>query len=78
MSDDRKFQPVVGRFEDTYRHYHGGELVTVLLRFAEGLNKLWSGQWFRKSVDREANKLNPLASGPLQGMVGAEDYSKRV
>ena len=73
MSDDRKFQPVVGRFEDTYRHYHGGGLVAVVLRIAEGLNRRWNGQWFPKRVDHKANNCNPLAAGLRQGMLGAQD-----
>jgi hypothetical protein len=48
MGDDRKCQPVVGRFEDTYRQYHGGGLVASFLRIAEGLNMLWNGLWFGK------------------------------
>ena len=78
MGDDRKFQPVVGRFEDTYRHYHGGGLVAVLLRFAEGLNMLWNGLRFGKRVDHAANNFNPLAADLGQGMVGTQDYSKQL
>jgi hypothetical protein len=78
MGDDRKFQPVVGRFEDTYRHYHGGGLVAVLLRFAEGLNILCSGLWFGKRVDHVANNFDPLAANLGQGMVDTQDYSKQL
>jgi hypothetical protein len=73
MRDDRRFQPVVGRFEDTYRHYHGGGLVAVVLQIADGLSRRWNGQWLRKRVDRNADHFNPLAAGLRQGMVGAQD-----
>ena len=78
MGDDRKFQPVVARFEDTYRHYHGGGLVAVLLRLAEVLNMLWNGLRFGKRVDHVANNFNPLAADLGQGMVGTQDYSKQL
>jgi hypothetical protein len=78
MGDDRKFQPVVGRFEDTYRQYHGGGLVAFFLRIAEGLNMLWNGPWFGKRVDHEASNFTPLAADLGQGMVGAQDYSKQL
>jgi hypothetical protein len=70
---DRRFLPVVGGFEDTYRHYHGGGLVAVVLQIAEGLSRRWNGQWFRKHVDHKANHFNPLASDLRQGMAGAQD-----
>ena len=73
MSDDRRFQPVVGRFEDTYRHYDGGGLVAVVLRIADGLSRRWNGQWFHKRVDHKANHFNPLAPSLRQGMAGAQD-----
>ena len=72
MNDVRRFQPVVANFEDTYRHYHGAGLVAVVLRIADGVNRRWNGQWFRKRVDHKARNFNPLAATLRRGMGGAE------
>jgi hypothetical protein len=68
MSDDRKFQPVIGQFEDAYRHYHGGELVAAVLWLVTGFDRA-----VRNGLSSyRARTFNHVAQHP-QGAVGAEE-----
>lgn len=59
MSDDRRFRPATGTFDDTYRQHHGAGLVALVLRIADGLRRRNLASSLAARVQK-AEDFNPL------------------
>jgi hypothetical protein len=72
MSDDRRFRPTIGTFDETYPQHHGAGLVALALRIADGLNRRNFVRWFAAHVEGKAENLNPLRPTSDRHLAGSE------